>query len=87
MTKISKYVLKVLRRIHQKIWNKVPQNTICEQDPNKASQLIYDALVSDKPCMIIRFGAFELSTMVNYLGVKNDKKNYLYYIKGNELDW
>jgi hypothetical protein len=43
--------------------------------------------MQDQPCMIARFGAFELSTLVNYLGVKGGKNNYVSYIKGNELDW
>ncbi|MDV7140199.1 hypothetical protein R3X28_15005 [Maribacter sp. TH_r10] len=59
----------------------------CEQDPDNASQLIYDTLVSKKSCMIARFGGFELSTVVNYLGVNNDKKNILEYIKGGQPDW
>ncbi|WP_282132731.1 hypothetical protein [Cellulophaga baltica] len=58
-----------------------------EQNPDKASQFIYDALISDQPCMIGRFGAFELNTIVNYLGVKNENKNVLNYIQGKEPDW
>jgi hypothetical protein len=87
MTKISKYVLKTLRKVNQKIWNKAPQKISYELDPDKASQLIYAALASEEPCMIARFGAFELSTLVNYLGVHNTDKNVLNYLKGNEPDW
>jgi hypothetical protein len=50
--------------------------------------MIYDLLNADKPCMIARFGATELTTMVNYLGVKQGKpQNILKYIKGDYLDW
>ncbi|MBO0590872.1 hypothetical protein I2486_05570 [Cellulophaga sp. E16_2] len=87
MHKIFKYILKSLRKVHEKLWNKTPQLKISEQNPNTASQLIFDTLISNEPCMIARFGAFELNTVVNYLGVKSDKKNALNYIRGNEPDW
>ncbi|MDO7138868.1 hypothetical protein [Algibacter lectus] len=87
MAKVSIYVLKALRKTYQKLWTRTEKKPICEQVPDKASQLIYSALTSNKPCMISRFGGFELSTVVNYLGVKNDNKRALNYIKGNEPDW
>jgi hypothetical protein len=37
--------------------------------------------------MIARFGAFELSTLVNYLGVKQQNRNIWKYIKGRSLPW
>jgi hypothetical protein len=59
----------------------------CDNDPDSASQTIYDALMTHQPCMIARFGAFELATLVNYMGVKGGRKNIINYIKGKELDW
>lgn len=41
----------------------------------QASQVIYDLLVSDKPCMITRFGSVELNCVINYLDVKSFNKN------------
>ncbi|MFI1772468.1 hypothetical protein [Thalassobellus citreus] len=87
MIKVKRYLLKSLRAVQQKIWGKEQLKLVCEQDPNKASQLIIDALISRKPCMIARFGAFELSIVVNYLGVNSDNKKVLNYIRGNEPDW
>lgn len=61
---------------------------VYEKDAEKASAMIYDLLSTDKPCMIARFGATEIATLVNYLGVKQGKpKNICKYIKGDYLDW
>ncbi|WP_212635305.1 hypothetical protein [Pseudozobellia thermophila] len=59
----------------------------CEQDADRASDLIYKALTKDGPCMIARFGAFELTTVVNYLGVKKQDRNILKFIKGRSIQW
>ncbi len=78
--------LKVVRKIYSKLFRISNTRPICEQDPEIASKLIYDALISVKPVMIARFGAAELVTVSNYLGVKN-KKNIIKYIKGEEPNW
>jgi hypothetical protein len=87
MNKYFLYFIKTIRKINQKLLPKAEQKPICEQNPDKAAQIIYDVLISDEPCMIARFGAFELSITVNYLGVKKNKINYINFIKGNEPDW
>lgn len=56
-----------------------------DKDPNHVSDVIYETLQSDKPCMIARFGSVELGCVVNYLGVKN--KNVLDYIRGKAEQW
>ena len=43
--------------------------------------------MQDKPCMIARFGSTELAAMVNYLGIKNGRKDILGYIQGKSLPW
>jgi len=58
-----------------------------EKDPEKAAHIIYDALISDKPCMIARFGNNEIVTMCNYLGVKSKKRQYLKIIKRETYPW
>jgi hypothetical protein len=61
---------------------------IYEKDAENVSAMIYDLLNTDKPCMIARFGATEITTMVNYLGVKQGKPDNIFkYIKGDYLDW
>jgi len=80
--------LKILRKLYTNFFvSKKFLKPECEQDPEKASQLIYDALTSDKPCMIARFGSTELICLNNYLGMKNNKGEYLNYIKGNTQAW
>lgn len=56
-----------------------------DKDPNHVSEIIYKTLLSDKPCMIARFGAAELGCVVNYLGVRN--KDILNYIRGKAEPW
>ena len=88
MNILSIYTLKVLRKLYEKAFEpKALKKPECDQDPNTVSQKIYEALMAEEPCMIARFGAFELSTLVNYLGVKKGRKNLLQYIQGKELDW
>lgn len=56
-------------------------------DPHVVNGLIYKQLMSAKPCMIARIGAFELATMINYLGVLQGRPVIKEYLKGNALDW
>ena len=87
MNKLSIYVLKVLRRSYFAAYGKITLKPECEQDPDKASQIIYNALMSNEPCMIARFGSTELLCLKNYLGIKNNKGKYIDYIKGNAQAW
>jgi hypothetical protein len=52
-----------------------------------ANSLIYKELMNEKPLMIARFGANELACLINYLGVKQNKKDYIAYVKGNCHAW
>lgn len=79
--------IKILQKLHSKLFRDKLKKPNCEQDPEKASQLIYDALTSEDACMIARFGSTELTCLSNYLGVKNNKGEYLNYIKGNTQAW
>lgn len=80
--------LKILRKLYSKvIVSKIKLKPECEQDPDIASRIIYDALISDDPCMIARFGSTELTCLSNYLGVKNNKGKFIDYIKGNSQAW
>lgn len=88
MKKIEIITLKVLRKIYGKLFK--PKSTTYDRgitDPDKASGQIYNLLASGKPCMIARYGAFELASVINYLGVKNAQHSCLKYITGHELQW
>lgn len=54
-----------------------------------SNSLIADMLNDERPCMIARLGANELSTMANYLGVhhKSQYKSVKGYIKGKSPEW
>lgn len=88
MNKIGIYALKALRRLYSKCFaSKAEVYDRGITDPDKASELIYNLLASGKPCMIARYGAFELASVVNYLGVRNPHHSLLKYISGKEPQW
>ncbi len=77
MNKISINTLKILKRLHaitQPEASNFGRNW--KMFPNKeyASNLISQSLLSNKPTMIARLGANELTCMVNYLGVTQPEK-------------
>ena len=49
-------------------------------DPNEASNIIYQQLKSDIPCMIARYGSVEILCINNYLGINKFKHNIWNYI-------
>lgn len=55
-------------------------------EPDVASDEIYNRLMAESPCMIARYGAFELSTIVNYLGVLRKNFSIADFIKGDAPD-
>jgi len=89
MNKLSKFVLKVLRKLYATAFSVKPESRPeCIWDADITAKLIYDRLISEEPCMIARFGANELATVINYLGVHNaEKKSIIRYITGKEIEW
>ena len=87
MKSLSIFVLKVFRKGYSKIFPKPFFKVECVQDSEVAAELICNVLMNDEPCMIARFGAFELNTLANYIGIKRGRQSFFSYIKGNELDW
>lgn len=88
MNSFEIYSLKILRKLYTKILHVQPlPKPACILDPNLASEILYRKLEQDKPCMIARFGSTELTTLVNYLGVKYSNKSFLKYIKSESLSW
>ena len=88
MNKVNIYILKALRKIYGKLFK--PESSTYDRgitDPDKASELIYNLLASGKPCMVARYGAFELASVVNCLGVKNAQHSCLKYISGKSPQW
>jgi hypothetical protein len=87
MNKLFVYSLKALRKLYIKCFGSSPKMPEFEKDPDKASQIIYDVLISDKPCMIGRFGSNELLCLVTYLGIKENNRNIISYVTGKSSAW
>lgn len=88
MNKIGKFVLKALRKLYGKVFNGKSQSYGWGiTDPNKAAEMIYSLLASGKPCMVARYGAFELASVVNYLGIKEKDCSWLRFVSGKSQQW
>jgi hypothetical protein len=88
MNKYQILALKSFRKVYTTIFNsKKEAKPDCIQAAELASKIIYDALMSDQPCMIARFGSTELSCLINYIGVTQDKNKYVQYIQGKTQRW
>lgn len=88
MNELSIFTLKALRKLYTKTFGGYQLPPLQrEEDPDKASDMIYNLLMQDKPCMIARFGSTELSALVNYLGVNAPKHSIIKYIKGEQPEW
>lgn len=53
----------------------------------EANKIMADALRGDNSCMIARYGANELSAIVNYLGTLNKSHSIVKYLKGEIDEW
>lgn len=88
MNILSIYILKVLRKLYSKFFR---ANTLrrpdCMNDPDITSNIIYDILMDEKPCLIARFGSVELACLSNYKAVKFQKSNYIDFVKGKSESW
>lgn len=87
MNKIEVFFLKSIRKLYQLIFPREYKAAVVENNPDKTSEMIYELLSTDKPCMVARYGGFELLTVVNYLGIKDTKSNYWNYISGKQPQW
>lgn len=84
--------LKILRKLFQIL---KPDSSVFGRNwkmfstKDYANKLIYEKLIAEEPCMIARFGANELSCLVNYLGISNKKqyKSYWKYINSQSPEW
>lgn len=87
MNPILIFTLKALRKIFVRITHTNLTKPQRENNPEVISQLIYNTLMSDQPCMIARFGSTELSALVNYLCIKSSTHSYIKYIQGKQPEW
>ena len=88
MKKLQIILLKTLRRLYAKVFiGELPPYDRGVTDFNQASELIYDLLVSGKPCMVARFGSTELLALTNYLGVVEKHHSIGKYVQGKQFPW
>ncbi|WP_207421479.1 hypothetical protein [Desertivirga brevis] len=83
------YALKIARKAYGKLFDGAKFTNVKSFSPDQyASTLIEEGLRGDKPFMVGRLGAVELSSIANYYSVKNHRNNFLGYIKGDsEAFW
>ena len=56
-------------------------------DPDIASDIIYNYIVNDSPCMIARYGGSELYGVTNYLGVQKGWRGAWDFIRAKQDPW
>ncbi len=78
-------LLKILRKIYT-LSNRNVGKIKPQLDVEEASHRIYELLTGDKPVMIARYGAVELSVVYNYLGILSGEHPFR-YIKGEQGQW
>lgn len=62
------------------------ENQVLLTEPSEAQRLIHEMLLSDKPCMIARFGSVELQAVVDYM-FPPTAKNAIRFVKGEIPSW
>lgn len=88
MNSLSIFTLKSLRKLYSKTFGGYQLPPLQrEEDPDKASEMIYNLLSDDKPCMIARFGSTEMSAIINYLGVNSQQHSIWKFIQGKQPEW
>ena len=79
---------KLLRKIYRRLGFTVSSELfISEQNSDAAADIVYQALISEKPCMIGRFGSTELNCLSNYIGINRQGRQPINYIKGLAEPW
>ena len=89
MGTLSHLVLKALKRAYGKVSGNNNRLALSElgTSPDEASDLIYKLLMSEKPCMVARFGANELNMVCNYLSIISKHHSAIKFITGKEAEW
>lgn len=88
MNSFNIFILKVLRKLYKKVYCKYEYLPLQrEENPDNVSDMIYNLLSEEKPCMIARFGSTEMSAIINYLGVNSQQHSIIKFIKGEQPEW
>ena len=91
MDKFYRLTLKTLKKIYQKVTFWHSRGYVMLENigltPEQSSEIIFNTLSSDKPCMIARFGSTELLAIQNCLAVESPNHSVLKYIQGKQSQW
>ena len=83
-------LLNIVRRVYIRLFCPSERGFIREwaiSDTDIANRIILDVLSKNEPCMIGRFGSSEMEALLNYIGIKFQKRNVLKYITNRQLKW
>lgn len=87
MNHVSIFLLKCLRHGYARLFSTPTKERYPVIGIEESNDLIYNTLSSNEPCMIARYGATELTCILNYLAIQKQDKNIIKYIKGETGDW
>ena len=89
MKNLYHLLLKVARKVYLKVIS--TSNSIKpiveEEDPDMVSHMIYEVISKESPCMVARFGANELSCIVNFLAMQAKSPHPIEFVKGDIGEW
>ena len=84
---LNQKILLSLRKVYSFFMRKKDQYPLQVNDPDVASKLISDKILSGEPLMVSRFGAVEIGCVANYLGIKSINHRPLSFIRGETPEW
>lgn len=69
-------IIRVAKKAYQRLTRKKFYPPACDCDRQSSNDKIYSSLISDKPCMISRFGTVEINCINNHLCVTDSSHSY-----------
>lgn len=88
MNRAVELILKGLRR---KIFAQIAPSNMApisyENNKEECQREIMEALNSDRPFMVARFGSTEMNAIANYIGVRDNPHSVWRYLKGDITEW
>lgn len=91
----KKYILLTLRKIYRTYFEYFKLESFSQKyliennvinEPDKASEIISNIILKNKPTLITRFGRTEFNIVLNYLSLNKKKINYLDFISGKQFE-
>ena len=86
ISKAFHFILKASRKIYSSIFPPKPPS-VDLTSADETSDAIYQLFITDKPCMVARFGSTELNAIVNYIGVRDHHVKIWDFITRHAPQW